>query len=222
MAKAQPKQAEEASEWRDRIIEFRKMRVGDILPHPLQHKTHPKKQNAMLRGNLKETGKVDVLRAYYSERNGGKLTFFDGHGRRSLRPDEIWNIAICDLSDAEADRELLVFDAIGGYAQVERDLLDTLLRETSTGEAALQELMAELAAQNGVIPNDSDWGAALGGLPEGDREPFQQMTFTLSDEQAEAVKKAMEKAKQAGPFEATGNENSNGNALARIAEAYLG
>jgi hypothetical protein len=59
-------------------------------------------------------------------------------------------------------------------------------------------------------------------LEDGDRAPFQQMTFTLSDAQAETVKQAMEHAKQAEPFIETGNENSNGNALARIAEAYLG
>ena len=58
-------------------------------------------------------------------------------------------------------------------------------------------------------------------LASGDREPFQQMTFTLHDEQAEIIKAAVERAKAAGPF--TGpNENSNGNALARIAEAYGG
>lgn len=62
---------------------------------------------------------------------------------------------------------------------------------------------------------------AMAELPSGDKEPFQQMTFTVSDAQAEAVKEALSKAKDAGGFDA-GNENSNGNALARIAEAYLG
>jgi len=59
-------------------------------------------------------------------------------------------------------------------------------------------------------------------LPDGDRAPFQQMTFTLHDDQAEVIKAAMQAAKDAGPFVDTGNENSNGNALARIAEAYIG
>jgi hypothetical protein len=58
-------------------------------------------------------------------------------------------------------------------------------------------------------------------LASGDREPFQQMTFTLHDEQAETIKAAIDKAKAAGGFSGP-NENSNGNALARIAEAYCG
>lgn len=64
-----------------------------------------------------------------------------------------------------------------------------------------------------------------GEMPEMSNEekaPIQQMTFTLHDEQVEVVKAALQKAKDAGPFVDTGNENSNGNALARIAEAYNG
>jgi hypothetical protein len=64
----------------------------------------------------------------------------------------------------------------------------------------------------------------LGAMPDlasGDREPIQQMTFTLHDDQAEIVKEAMEKAKGMGEFVDTGNENSNGNALARVAELFL-
>ena len=66
--------------------------------------------------------------------------------------------------------------------------------------------------------------AELDGMPElpsGDREPIQQMTFTLHDNQAEIIKEAIEKAKAIGPFPETGNENSNGNALARVAELFL-
>jgi hypothetical protein len=76
--------------------------------------------------------------------------------------------------------------------------------------AALLETLAEAVAPIGFPP-----------LPDGDRAPFQQMTFTLSDLQAQDVKAAVDAAKDAGPFVETGNENSNGNALARICEEYL-
>lgn len=71
------------------------------------------------------------------------------------------------------------------------------------------------------LPGDDQWGDAFGSLPDGDKSPFQQMTFTVSDEQAEQVSAALTAAKQVGPFVDTGNENSNGNALARICETYL-
>ena len=53
-------------------------------------------------------------------------------------------------------------------------------------------------------------------LPDGDKAPFQQMTFTLADEQATQIKNGIEKIKQTEEYkyaETMGNENSNGNAL---------
>jgi ParB-like chromosome segregation protein Spo0J len=59
-------------------------------------------------------------------------------------------------------------------------------------------------------------------LPEGERAPYQQVTFTLHDEQVKLVQAAVTAAKQDGAFDETLNNNANGNALARICEAYLG
>ncbi len=53
-------------------------------------------------------------------------------------------------------------------------------------------------------------------LPDGDKAPFQQMTFTLADEQAEQIKNAIQDIKETEEYkyaETMGNENSNGNAL---------
>lgn len=72
------------------------------------------------------------------------------------------------------------------------------------------------------------WGMDIGGfsgvedlgenfsLPDGDKAPFQQMTFTLADQQAEIIKNALEEIKKTEEYkycETFGNENSNGNAL---------
>lgn len=53
-------------------------------------------------------------------------------------------------------------------------------------------------------------------LPSGDKEPFQQMTFTLADEQAEIIKQRIAEIKKKDEYkycETFGNENGNGNAL---------
>lgn len=53
-------------------------------------------------------------------------------------------------------------------------------------------------------------------LPNGDKSPFQQMTFTLADEQCVQIKNAIEEIKRTEEYkyaETMGNENSNGNAL---------
>jgi hypothetical protein len=75
----------------------------------------------------------------------------------------------------------------------------------------------------------TDWGLDIGGfdlkaeefgdefsLPDGDKSPFQQMTFTLADEQAEQIKNVIADIKATDDYkycETFGNENSNGNAL---------
>lgn len=63
--------------------------------------------------------------------------------------------------------------------------------------------------------NSDDLGTEF-SLPDGDKAPFQQMTFTLADEQAEQIKNAIADIKKTEEYkyaETMGNENSNGNAL---------
>jgi hypothetical protein len=68
------------------------------------------------------------------------------------------------------------------------------------------------------------WGTIF-SLPDGDKAPFQQMTFTLADEQATVIKNAIEDIKGTEEYkyaETMGNENSNGNALYLIVAAWAG
>lgn len=51
-------------------------------------------------------------------------------------------------------------------------------------------------------------------LKDGDKSPFEQMTFTLHTTQAEAVKRALEAVDTTGMK--TENDNKNGNALYKI------
>jgi ParB-like chromosome segregation protein Spo0J len=62
-------------------------------------------------------------------------------------------------------------------------------------------------------------------LPDGDKAPFQQMTFTLADEQAAQIQNAIADIKLTNEYkycETFGNENSNGNALYLIVMQWVG
>lgn len=50
----------------------------------------------------------------------------------------------------------------------------------------------------------------------------QKMVFLLTADQERTVREALDYAKDLGPYGATGNEDANGNALARVAEIFLG
>jgi hypothetical protein len=60
-------------------------------------------------------------------------------------------------------------------------------------------------------------------LPDGDKEPFQQQTYTLADAQAIDIKNAIADVKKTDEYkfmETFGNENSNGNALYLIIQQW--
>jgi hypothetical protein len=62
-------------------------------------------------------------------------------------------------------------------------------------------------------------------LPDGDKSPFQQMTFTLADEQLEHIKNSIDDIKKTEEYkfcETFGNENSNGNALYLLISEWAG
>lgn len=79
--------------------------------------------------------------------------------------------------------------------------------------------IADLGFESTEQPSGDDWADSFDKTAE-DKKPFTQMTFILSNEQAEEVKAAIDTAKAMGPFIDTANENGNGNALARIAEIF--
>jgi len=129
----------------------------------------------------------------------------------------------CD--DETAMRILLADNRTAEKAEREpgplADLLESLetTQEGLTGTGYdgddLDQLLEDLDDSS-----EDEWEDAFGDVPEGEKEPFQQKTFTLHDTQAETVDAAVQRAKD-NDFTGTPNENSNGNALALICEHYL-
>ena len=201
---------------RDRIKSLRRVKASDLAPNPRNWRSHPAAQADAMRGILAEVGFAGAVLA---RETADGLQLIDGHLRAEINPDEKIPVLILDVTEAEANKILATFDPLGAMAETNAESLAALLAEIETESEALETMLGELAEENGSFDVEA---GEMPGLPSGDREPFQQMTFTLSDEQATDVKSAMDAAKKEGPFTETGNENSNGNALARIVEAYLG
>ena len=107
----------------------------------------------------------------------------------------------------------------------EEQQMEFLIKDNTSGG----EWDFEMLANEWDVEQLEDWGLDVGGfdldsdelgtdfsLPDGDKAPFQQMTFTLADEQAEQIKNAISDIKETEEYkyaETMGNENSNGNAL---------
>lgn len=118
--------------------------------------------------------------------------------------------------DSETGRELALADNATAKANIVWDF-DVI---NSEFDADLSKSWGVVEWENAGIENGTDGFS----LPNGDKQPFQQMTFTLADEQAEQIKKAISDVKQTEEYkyaETMGNENSNGNALYLIVMQWL-
>ena len=109
------------------------------------------------------------------------------------------------------------------------------LADNATGKANLawdEELISDISAQFNFEPGD--WGVEIEtinpddygtdfALNSGDKKPIQQMTFTLSDSQADMIKNSIQRVLMAYGDECAecdGNKNKNGNALAKIVSLW--
>ena len=68
---------------------------------------------------------------------------------------------------------------------------------------------------------DVDLGDTFDALAK-EKGDLEQITFTLHSDQAATIRQALDLSKDMGDFGDTGNTNSNGNAITRIVELWLG
>jgi DNA modification methylase len=135
---------------RDRIKDFRRVPVADLLENGRNFRRHPQAQKDALAGVLAEVGIAGALVAYHSARNDGKLTLIDGHARVQAGATE-WPVLILDVDDTEADYLLATFDATAAMAELDGVALADLLKNVQSGEPGVQELLAHLAEQAGAL-----------------------------------------------------------------------
>jgi DNA modification methylase len=128
---------------RDRIKELRRVRAGDLKPHPKNWRVHPESQKNALRGLLAEIGYADVLLT--RELPDGSLQIIDGHLRADTTPDSIVPVVVTDLTEEEAEKVVLTLDPLASMATADKENLEALLaslRFESPDVSAMLEAMA--------------------------------------------------------------------------------
>ena len=191
--------------------------------------------------NPRMSTKAQAQRIIASERKFGQpvpfllspdFLLYDGHQRLAAwftvyGADYEMDAMISDRPLTEAEhKELIITLHTGATGSWNWDSLASWsagdLQEWGMNADALKGWNNDALNLRMLTTAEMDEAAAFGALPDQDRAPFQQMTFTLHDDQAETVREAIKAAKALGAFVDTGNENSNGNALARICEFFIG
>jgi DNA modification methylase len=139
---------------RDRVKELRCVRAGDLRASPKNWRTHPKAQQAVLRGILAEVGYADALIA--REMPDGTLELIDGHLRAETTPDAIVPVLVVDVDEAEAAKILATLDPLAAMASADKERLESLLREVTVSDDALDEMLHELAAEHHITLDIGD------------------------------------------------------------------
>jgi hypothetical protein len=194
-----------------------------LVPDPANRRDHPARNLQMITAALRDIGPARSI--VIDEQNvvlaGNGVTAAAADAGitrvRIVEPaaDELIAVRRRGLSDDEKRRLALYDNRTGELAEwnVERLRAD--------GAAGLDFhpffFADELESLVGV-PTAEQWAESAGKLPQGERSGFQHVTFVLTDAQVATVRAAIVEAKARGDFGATGNENSNGNALDRICD----
>lgn len=189
-----------------------------LKPYERNARTHSPEQVAQIAASIREFGFTNPVLV------DGADGILAGHGRlaaaKAMGMAEVPVIVLHHLDQKQRRAYVLADNKLAANAGWDEELLRMEL--TDLGEMDFElSLIGFSEDELAQLMPEVEKLEAMPELADSDREPIQQMTFTLHDDQAEIVKEAIEKAKAMGPFVDTGNDNSNGNAIARVAELFL-
>jgi hypothetical protein len=188
-------------------------KVSELKKHPNNPRILKDTAYNTLKTSIEDNPDLLEARPLILSNRTGKLVILGGNQRYQVVKDLGWLHVPCvlfsDLTE-EKEREIMIRDNVSN-GDWDFYKLATEWDSTQLNEWGLD------------VP---EWGVDAEGLdgfelPDGDKPPFQTMSFTLADLQADEVKEALDAAKQNNEIETFGNENSNGNALYRIVVEWL-
>ena len=188
--------------------------IDRLIPYARNSRTHSDAQVAQVAASIREFGFTNPV---LIDAEDGIIA---GHGRvmaaRKLGLEKVPCIRLAHLSETQKRAYIIADNKLALNSGWDEEMLALELAELREVDFDMQITgfdEAELGEFDVVE-------AEMPTLADGDKQPFQQKTFTLHDEQAEDVEAAIAKAKEMGHGESGVNENSNGNALAFVCQSF--
>ena len=142
---------------KNRIIELRQVKAGDLLVNPRNWRTHPEAQRSALTAVLEEVGIAGALVGYETEDG---LRLIDGHLRKEQDPEQEWPVLVLDVDELEADKLLVTMDPLAAMAEANLEVLDDLLKSIETDSDELQEMLDDLAKGISIVDPPDDFPEA--------------------------------------------------------------
>lgn len=130
---------------RDRIKGLKRIKAGDLRPHPQNWRVHTQAQREALQGILGEIGYADALIARQLPDKSYQL--LDGHLRAETTPNTRVPVLVVDLDDDEAAKLLASLDPLAAMAGSDPAQLDALLAGLKSESAALSAMWEGMTSQ---------------------------------------------------------------------------
>jgi ParB-like chromosome segregation protein Spo0J len=190
--------------------------VEALIPYARNSRTHSDEQVAQIAASIREFGFTNPVLV---DDEGGIVA---GHCRvmaaRQIGMTALPTINVGWLSERQRRAYVIADNQLAMNAGWDSMALSAELSDLQDIGFDMGLLGFDAEALAGLLGSTRE--AELPALKNGDRQPFQQMTFTVHDDQKAQIDAALAAAKRLGPFDSE-NENSNGNALARICETFI-
>lgn len=182
--------------------------IDTIKPYKNNAKKHPQEQIDQIKKSIQEFGNNDPIAVWNNE-------IVEGHGRylalQELGGGTIPIIRLDELTDEQRKAYTLVHNKLTMNSDFDFNILDSEIAEIDID-------MSEFGFDS--IDVDSDMFGTDFELPSGDKENIEQMTFTLTSEQADKIRQALEMVRDE-VHETFGNENKNGNAIYEVVRQWV-
>lgn len=124
---------------RDRVKELRRVRAGDLRPHPRNWRGHGERQRSALEEVLNAVGFAGALLA--REMESGELELIDGHLRAETTPETEVPVLVLDVTAEEGELILATHDPLGALAERNDAAAESLAGSLAERNAALAELL---------------------------------------------------------------------------------
>jgi hypothetical protein len=193
-------------------MKIERIKVSELSLDPSNVRKHSRKNIDAIIGSLRKFGQQKPIVV------DAKGIVLAGNGTLTAAKELGW-------TEIEITRT-----ALQGVEATAFAIADNRTAELAEWEDSLNDVLKSLQAEGvdladlGYSPEDLGQFAAnaveMPELASGDRQPFQQKSFILHDEQVEEIDSAISTAKEMGHGQSSLNENTNGNALAFICQFF--
>ena len=183
------------------------MKLSELKTNPDNPRTITDEKLQLLKNSIKEFERMMEARPIVVDENkivlGGNMRALSLQKLGYIDIPDNWVFVMDGLTE-EQKREFVIKDN-AGFGEWDWDKIRSDWADLPLGDWGLDVPEIAIEVNEDELTDSFD-------LKDGDREPFQQITFTLADEQAIQIKNAIEEIKKTEEFkycETLGNENGN-------------